>query len=84
MISSVRAHDFIRAQRAAQGSETSRFTAMSPEQRLELFLELCDLTDSIVNARPDAFSLRAPHPRSTEAEALWRDLMRRARRDPPR
>jgi hypothetical protein len=27
---------------------------MTPEERLAVFVELCDLTDSIVNARPDA------------------------------
>lgn len=48
---------------------------MTPEERLEIFIQLCDLTDSIVNGRPDAERLRAPVPRSPESEALWKRLM---------
>jgi sugar/nucleoside kinase (ribokinase family) len=59
--------------------EVDRFRDMTVEQRLELFLELCDLTDSIVATRPDAAALRAGTPRSEEAEALWRRLMKMSR-----
>lgn len=55
--------------------DVERFRAMSPTERLELFIELCDLTDSVVNARPDADQLRRPERRSDEAEALWKGLM---------
>lgn len=55
--------------------DRDRFRAMTPEQRLALFIQLCDVTDSVVNARPDPSRLRQPHPRSTEAEALWQRLM---------
>lgn len=50
---------------------------MTPAERLALFIELCDLTDSIVAGRPDADRLRAPTPRSDEALATWRRLMAR-------
>jgi hypothetical protein len=55
--------------------DTERFARMSPEERLSLFLELCDLTDGIVANRPDAERIRRGTPRSAEAEALWRRLM---------
>jgi hypothetical protein len=55
--------------------DRERFAAMTPEERLEIFIQLCDLTDSIVNGRPDAERLRAPVPRSPESEALWKRLM---------
>lgn len=60
--------------------DVGRFAAMSPEQRLALFLELCEVADSIVRYRPDAAAIRAPTPRSEEAVALWHRLMERARR----
>lgn len=60
-------------------SDAERFASMTPEERLALFIELCDLADSIVNARPDREALRAPTPRSAEAEALWERLMQRRR-----
>ena len=59
--------------------DVDRFRRMSPEERLALFLELCDLTDGIVNGRPDAAALRGRTERSPEAEALWRRLMTRTR-----
>ena len=61
------------------GLEIERFARMSPEQRLALFLELCDLTDSIQRGRPDVHHLRRGAPISAEAEALWQRLMHRAR-----
>lgn len=64
-----------------EADDTDRFAAMTPEQRLAIFLELCTLTDSIVRGRPDADALLAPTPRSPESEALWARLMERARRD---
>lgn len=56
--------------------DTARFAAMSPEERIALCLELCDLADSVVSGRPDSAALRRPHPRSAESLALWRRLMR--------
>jgi hypothetical protein len=62
-----------------EDDDVARFARMSPEQRLQLFLELCALTDSIVRNRPDAEALRRATPRSSESEALWQRLMERAR-----
>ncbi len=62
---------------SADEEETARFARMTPEERLELFLQLCDLTDAIVRGRPDAHALRAPTPRSPESLALWARLMER-------
>ncbi len=59
----------------AEVDDTERFRRMSPEERLRLFLELCDLTDAIVGSRPDQRRLRERHPRSAEALATWRRLM---------
>lgn len=64
----------------ADDEETARFARMTPEERLELFLPLCDLTDAIVRGRPDAPALRAATPRSPESEALWARLMEHGRR----
>lgn len=61
--------------------DDERFARLSPAERLEIFLQLCELTDSIVRNRPDADRLRAPTPRSAESEALWQRLIERARRD---
>lgn len=69
------------AEAARAEDDVRRFAEMTPEQRLALFLELCDLTDSIVRDRPDVEALLAPTPRSKEAEALWQRLMDEARRD---
>ncbi len=57
--------------------DTERFARMSPEERLALFLQLCDLTDSIQKDRPNRDALRAPQPMSHESRALWRRLMNR-------
>ena len=64
-----------------EDDETDRFAKMTSEERLALFLELCDLTDSIVNGRPDREALRARTQRSPESEALWVRLMGLRRND---
>ena len=64
----------------ADEADLLRFARMTPEQRLDLFLELCALTDSIVRDRPDTDALLAPTRRSEESEALWRRLMAESRR----
>lgn len=58
--------------------DDARLARMTPAERLETFLELCELTDSIVRHRPDAERLRAPTPRSPASEALWMSLIERA------
>lgn len=62
----------------SEAQETARFARMRPEERLKLFLELCDLTDSIQAGRPNRAALRAGVPLSDEAISLWRKLMRQA------
>ena len=59
--------------------DTERFARMTPEERLALFLQLCELTDAVTRGRPDADALRAPTPRSPESEALWQRLIARSR-----
>jgi hypothetical protein len=58
--------------------DTQRFARLTPEERLRLFCELCDLTDAIQANRPNRDALRAPHPRSDEAITTWQRLMNRA------
>lgn len=65
----------------ADADDVTRFARMRPEERLKLFLELCDLTDSIQAGRPNRAALRAPQPLSAEAIALWKKLMQRGRDD---
>jgi hypothetical protein len=59
--------------------DTERFAGTTPELRLRLFLELCDLTDAIQRGRPDVHRLRAGTPLGPEAELLWQRLIRQAR-----
>jgi hypothetical protein len=59
--------------------DTERFARMTMAERLKLFLELCDLTDSIQRDRPNVLELRRGTPLSAEAEALWQRLIRRYR-----
>jgi hypothetical protein len=66
---------------AGQPAGSSRFSAMTPEERLQIFVELCDLTDSIVRNRPDADHLRAAAPLSAASEATWQRLVQEARRE---
>ena len=60
---------------APGADDSERFAAMSPQERIALCLELCDLTESIVSGRPDGDAIRQAHPRSVKSLALWRRLM---------
>jgi hypothetical protein len=60
---------------SAEHGQDDRFARMTPEERLEVFVQLCELTDSIIRHRPDAERLRSPTPRSPESEALWQRLI---------
>lgn len=71
--------DLGRAEDDAERERLAELARMTPEERLRIFVSLCDLTDSITRGRPDAEALRAPTPRSPESEALWQRLMERAR-----
>ena len=59
----------------SEEDDTERYRAMTPSERLALFMELCALTDSIVRHRPDAEAIRRATPRSAESLALWQRLM---------
>ena len=61
--------------------DTARFAAMTPNARLKLFLELCDLTDALQAGRPNQLALRAAVPISEEARVLWTRLMRGVARE---
>ena len=50
---------------------------MTPERRLELFLELCELTAAVQRERPNRDALRRAQSPSPEALALWARLMQR-------
>lgn len=61
--------------------DRDRYAAMSPEQRLDIFLEVCELARTILEERPDRERILAenePMPRA--AEAAWLRLVREARR----
>lgn len=67
------------AQGAAEDDDLERFAKMSVTERIALFFQLCDVTDSIVNARPDRDQLRAGEPLSAETEAALDRLRLEAR-----
>ncbi|MHB8875394.1 MAG: hypothetical protein ACYC8T_17050 [Myxococcaceae bacterium] len=53
---------------------------LSPEERLERFVEACALAEAILENRADAAQVRAHRdPLSPEAQATWRRLIREAR-----
>jgi hypothetical protein len=54
---------------------------MSPEQRLEHFVQACELARAILAHRPDAAEVLARRvPLSAEAEATWLRLCAEGRR----
>lgn len=64
---------------AAASKQDAKLAPLTPEAGIALCLELCELTDAIIDGRPNAEALRQPHPRSAEALALWQRLMKAAR-----
>jgi hypothetical protein len=62
-----------------EDADVERFAKMSVAERIALFFQLCDVTDSIVNGRPDRERLRAAEPLSAETEATLARLRREAR-----
>lgn len=60
--------------------ERARYAAMSVDDRLACFVEVCNLAQTIIDARPDRSQvLRGVDPMTPVAEKTWRDLIRRAR-----
>jgi len=61
--------------------DRERFAAMTPAERLEVFVEVCDLAHTILEARPDrAEVLAGTEPMPPAAEEAWLRLVREARR----
>jgi WSTF, HB1, Itc1p, MBD9 motif 1 len=66
--------------RVADLSETERYAAMTPEQRLQCFVEVCELARAIIEERPDRRAvLRDEDPMPPVAAAAWKRLLREAR-----
>jgi len=62
-------------------SDTARYTAMTPDERLECFVQVCDLARTILEGRPDrARALTEQEPMPPAASRRWRELMQEARR----
>jgi hypothetical protein len=61
--------------------DRDRYAAMTPEERLEVFVEVCELARTILEDRPDRARLLAENePMPPAAEAVWLRLVREARR----
>jgi hypothetical protein len=66
---------------APEDGELEQLRAMSPEQRLEHFVQACELARAILEHRPDAAEvLQRRVPLSAEAEATWLRLCAEGRR----
>jgi hypothetical protein len=62
-------------------SDTARYRAMTADERLACFVDVCQLAQTILDARPDrAAVLARVEPMSPEAERLWLRLVKEARR----
>ena len=59
----------------------SDIAALTPNERLELFVQACNLTTEILRGRPDAREvLERRVPLSPESERLWLRLVAEGRR----
>jgi hypothetical protein len=68
--------------RTEDRSDTERLAAMTPDERLRQFVEVCDLTRAILAERADlAEVLERSEPMPAEAERTWLRLVAEARRD---
>jgi anaerobic ribonucleoside-triphosphate reductase len=62
--------------------DAERYAAMTPEERLEIFVEVCELARTILEERPDrARVLAESEPMPPAAAAAWRRLVAESRRD---
>lgn len=63
-------------------SDPAPARAMTPAERLEGFVEVCELARTILQERPDREAvLERIDPMPPEAERRWRELVAQARRD---
>jgi hypothetical protein len=61
--------------------EAERYAAMTAEERLAAFVDVCELARTILEARPDrAAVLARAEPMPAMAEEAWLRLVREARR----
>jgi hypothetical protein len=61
-----------------------KYAAMTPEERLEVFVEVCELARTILDERPDRARILAENePMPQAAEATWLRLVREASRAGP-
>jgi hypothetical protein len=65
---------------AIDDSDTDVYAAMTPEERLRCFVEVCEVAHAILLERDDAAAvLERSEPMSPEAERRWLTLVREAR-----
>jgi len=61
-------------------SETATYAAMTPDERLACFVDVCELARTIIQERPDRKAvLEAEDPMPPVAAAAWTRLIREAR-----
>jgi hypothetical protein len=59
----------------------ARYAAMTPNQRLACFEDICNFTDNLLRGRPDRRAVLARcEPMSAEAEKTWLRLVAEGRR----
>ncbi len=62
--------------------DRDRYAAMTPEERLAVFVEVCELARTIIESRPDRAAILAGNePMPAAAAATWKRLVAEARRD---
>ena len=60
--------------------ETEVYAAMTPDERLDCFVDVCELARTIIEERADRGDvLRSTDPLPMVAQAAWRRLIREAR-----
>jgi hypothetical protein len=61
-------------------SETARYAAMTPDERLRCFVDVCELARTIIQERPDRRAVLSDEdPMPPVAAAAWARLLREAR-----
>lgn len=60
--------------------DADRYARMTPDERLSIFVDICELAESILDGRPDRERILAENePMPPAAEAAWRRLIARSR-----